>query len=653
MSESKEGKDSGEGERPLIRKRSPILADLEKLSIPLVIDDSDPEGLLPTGSQNQPLPVWVPERWPEFAIAGEEDIVELYWERPNNRTGVPVQTVILPGPITEDMFPYPLEVPKNNLQPDGRFEIWYEVVISAGGPGAPSEHRFVTIDSQPPSYDKQLEALLFPSNLPGNVITEEYLANNNDKVEFRLPLPLYTGAADRDVLELFWSPTNPPTETFVTTKTILQAEIDAGDIRVDLKGDDIRAPNQNGTFHAFYKIRDRAGNETLTYSKPATGTVSLIPWPSRLPPPTVPLHDDDNLVHRADARAQVQAVVNNIPPPLQPGDQIELVWGGVALPPRDAVLPLNIPVPWSALIANGPGPAVVKVGYNFIRSGGSRRSEEADINIDFTVAGQDHPNAPALLNPLLPLIDIVGGSGVPNVLLPADRAFPVIPKLKLYEAPNPGEVLELYWGQYSGAVATYTVQTGDVEGAEVSFSAVPWDVIDTEPNNARLPVYYTTSNGVNEQQSENTYVRVQVTTIDDLPAPVFEDADGFGYIGCEDKPWEGIRVRIKFDSGHFATGDQILVFWQGYRAFNSTDPIAETYGEFPQEIKPEHMRDGFVDVWILPFDPYIKPVSRGSWGAYYTLTKTDGQFGRSPAPENLKIVETVTEELCVASRHED
>lgn len=210
MSESKESKDLGDGERPLMRKRSPILVDLKKLSIPLVIEDADPQGLLPTGSQNQPLPVFVPERWPEYAIAGEEDIIELYWERPNNRTGVPVQIVTLPGPITEDMFPYPLEVPKNSLQPDGRFEIWYEVVINAIGPGAPSEHRFVTVDSQPPSYDKQLEALLFPSNLPGNIITEEYLRNNNDKVEFRLPSPIYTGAAEGDVIELYWSPTHPP-----------------------------------------------------------------------------------------------------------------------------------------------------------------------------------------------------------------------------------------------------------------------------------------------------------------------------------------------------------------------------------------------------------------------------------------------------------
>jgi hypothetical protein len=309
-------------------------------------------------------------------------------------------------------------------------------------------------------------------------------------------------------------------------------------------------------------------------------------------------------------------------------------------------------VPWNVLVAQGLGPAVVKVGYNFIRSGSSRASEEADFNVDFTLAGQDHPNAPALLNPLLPLIDIVGGSGVPNVLLAGDRTSPVTPKLRLYQAPNPGEVLELYWGQYSAAVATYTVQAGDAEGAEVSFSDVPWSVIDTEPNNARLPVYYTTSNGVNEQQSEHTYVLVQIATIDDLPEPIFEDMDDFGYIQCESKPWDGIRVRINFDSGHFATGDEIKVFWQGYRTFNSSDPIGETYGEFSRVIDAGHIRDGFMDVWILPFDPHIKPVTRGSWGTYYTLTKTAGQFGTSPESENLKIIETVSEEGCAVLKHE-
>src|SRR5690349_10935451 len=255
MNGSKEDQGTAEKNRILAREGKLKLAPLKRLSIPSVIDDDDPEGLLPTGSQNESLTVCVPERWPNYAIEGETDTLELYWDRPN-RTPQLIDSVPIPGPIAED-FSYELTVPKNLLHPDGRFEVWYAVVISAGGPGAPSEHRFVTVDSEPPSYDKQLEELLYPSNLPDRVITEEYLQDNNDKVEFRLPQALYTGAADRDVLELFWSVTNPPIEAFVSTKTILQAEIDARDIRVDLKGDDIRAANQNGTFYAFYKLRDR------------------------------------------------------------------------------------------------------------------------------------------------------------------------------------------------------------------------------------------------------------------------------------------------------------------------------------------------------------------------------------------------------------
>jgi len=631
VSESDEEKKADEDKVSLGRRGGPLLNELKELSIPSVIEDDDPEGLLPTGSHNQPLLVQVPERWTNYAGPNEVDIVRLYWVRPN-REPVPIVEHRVPGPITEDMFPLSLYVPKNSLQPDGRYEVWYEV-YDFNGTAAPSKHRIVTLDSQPPSDNVQLEALLFPSNLPGlplPTITNEYLQDNNDRVEFRLPLPLYTGADDRDELELFWSPTNPPTGTFATFKEISQAEIDAEDIRIDLTGDIIRAANQNGTFYAFYKLRDRAGNETLIFSKPAIGAVSLITWPGRLPPPTVPRHDDDNLVHRADARAQVQAVIGNIPGPLQPNDQIELVWGGIPLPRADAALPLVIPVPWDVLFAQGPGPSIVSVGYNFLRGGSSRPSEEVGINFDFTVAGQDHSNAPALLNTTLAKIEVRGPvSGLLNQLTGLDDGLPAPATLELYDHPQPLERIEVYWGSIVTPVDVYTVQPGDVAGQLIPFT-IPWEAIEQDKNNRALPVYYTTDNGVNQQVSRVTEVDVSIVVIDNLKEPLFPHASSFGYLNCCSVPrlWEGVTVKID-GNVNFDGGDTVILTWQGCYNLNGTDPIPGVMDEFRKTLSSDEAINGF-EIVILPYDRLIAPMENKNSGlAYYRLEKTNGGIGRS------------------------
>jgi len=620
--------DSGDG----------ALVDLDPLFVPAIIDQSDPDGLLPTGIQTSDLSVWIENRWKEYAHENEQDIVRLYWGR-SAKVLDPVQTVPLEGPILEEWFPYELKVPKNYLQSDGRYEVWYTVEITSGSP-APSIKKVVTIDTQPPSYDKQPEALLYPTDLAGPVITEEYLLSHGGKVELSLPLPMYTGAADGDVLSLWWTETDPPTGSWVKQKTIIEAEIVANDVKVDLTEDIIRAPNKNGVFHAFYKLKDRAGNETLVFSKPATATVSLIPIPIDRPPPRVPLHEDDNLLNRADARAQVKAIVDGIDN-LDPNDQIRLDWDGSQLAPVPAVLPATINVPWNTLTAKGMGPRLAKVSYDIIRPGMDIPSEVADINVNFTVAGQDHPGAPALVNPLLDFIEIYGNSGVPNVLTAADRPYPVIPRLKLYEAPQPGELLELYWGSVSGPVAEYRVKAGDIEGMTVDFSDVPWSVIDLEPNNTRLPVYYTTSNGVNEQQSRMTEVSVVVEPILGLPWPTFPGINDEGYLNCCSRPrlWEGVRVAVA-GNVNFSAGDTVVVTWQGSKGLNGTQPIEGVRDTFPKLLSEADARDGF-EVLVLPYDRLIEPmVDNDSAVAFYELIKANGGRGTSRA-DFVKITRTM------------
>lgn len=607
-----------------------VQANLEAPTVTAIIDPNDPEGLVPTGIQNQDLEALIVQRWAVSAPAGANDKLEVFWSLSTDKQNVsPIWTVEIPGPVEDALFPYPIPVPKNLLQNDGKHELWYRVTNSIINVPTPSDPRVVTIDTRAPSYDKQLESLLYPADLNGNVITEAYLATHADKVELTLPLPLYTDVSKDDVISLFWSNVNPPVGPSVLEKTVLELEIIAEHIQLDLSGDDIRALGKTGTFHAFYKVRDRAGNETLTFSKPATATVSLDPLPVVLPAPTVPLHEDDRLLHRADARSGIKVLVNYFDDAL-PGDQVVFNWDGTQLLPVPAIFPISVEVPWTVLTVNGTGPRDVVVNYDVVRGGWSQTSLSATLRVDFSVAGQDHSGAPALLNPLLTLSEIRGQSDIANELIPSDRNAPVVASVELYQNPLAGQTLELFWGGWPDAAAVYTVKTGDVAGSQVKFSDVPWSIIDAEPNNAALPVYYTTSNGVNLQQSRVTSIKVRVVTIDDLPEPAFPDADKWGYINCEDSPWDGIKHKITFANNRFTSGDIITLFWQGYSNFNDTDPIPETYGEFSYEVNDADITNGSAVITVLPYRPHIEPIVEGSGGAFYTLTKKDGQFGTSP-----------------------
>lgn len=362
--------------------------------VPAIIDPNDPEGLVSTGTQVNDLEVLVP-LWPFPAGPGDIDRLDLFWSGVTSDT--PVVTSDFPGPVDPATFPVSLKVDKNVLQPDGLYQLWYTVTTDANDT-APSERRTVTIDTRPPSYNQQLMPLLLPDDLVGGVINEAYLASHGDKVQLCLPRPLYLDAQVGDVVDLYWSQNNPPTAAAVNSVTVTKGQVgpDPQDVCIDLPGTAVRGPDRDGIFYATYKVRDRAGNETDSFSRETPATVALKPLP--------------------------------------------------------------------------------------------------------------------------------GG---------------------------------------------------------------------------------------------------------DLPEPEFPEADIYGYINCDDTPWNGIVVRIAFVRNLFEYQDQITLYWQGYRTFNGVDPIAGTEGVFARTVSAQNVTDGYLDVLVEPFIPHIEPIIEGSALASYRLTKVSGQSGSS------------------------
>ncbi|WP_341959497.1 hypothetical protein [Pseudomonas sp. RC10] len=307
------------------RGGNPLLI-LDVPQVPAIIDPNDPKGLVATGTQLTDLDVLVP-LWPEQAGPGEWDIVTLFWS--GAAPGAPVATQRFDGPVDPADFPFALRVDENLLQPDGEYQVWY-VVTGDNGAAVSSARRTVTIDTRPPSYNQQLLALLLPVDMPDGVINEAYLLSHGDQVELRLPSPVYLDAEEGDVVDLYWSVDNPPTNSVVASKTVSQAEIDADDIRILLPGSVIRAPDRDGNFYATYKVRDLAGNETQTFSRETAATVMLKPLPGGdLPEPEFPDATLQGYIHCAHEpwngiRVRV-AFVRNL---FEYQDQITLHWQG-------------------------------------------------------------------------------------------------------------------------------------------------------------------------------------------------------------------------------------------------------------------------------------------------------------------------------------
>jgi hypothetical protein len=366
--------------------------------------------------------------------------------------------------------------------------------------------------------------------------------------------------------------------------------------------------------------------------------VDLLPAPGNLKPPRVPL-SDRGLIDRQHARegAVAQgAVTVEIDRYDNPGSDNEILldWNGTPLAPvpvDPSRFPVVVRVLWSALTAKGLGPLTASVTYKVRRpSGTTQPSLGTRVPVDLTLAGQDHANAPALLNPDLAKVEIYGvNSKRLNTLTSDDFGEPAEGILELFDGPLAGQTISLLWGANATPAAQYIVQPGDVAGKRVPFT-IPWSIIDQDRENPALPVYYTTSNNVNLQQALTTSVNVSIVVIENLKEPSFPHANKNGVLDCCACPrlWKGVWVKIEGNAA-FDKDDEVTLNWQGCKGLNGSEPIPGVTDKFPTILSDAQARDGF-EVHVADFERLIAPmVDNGSALCHYTLKKAKGGVGSS------------------------
>jgi len=277
----------------------------------------DERNLLPASAAINPLPVSIPA-WVHIPISGFKTVLRLYWE-----TGLTQHLVeerkwdsdlYLVIPPDELLF----EVPVIRLV-QGLHEVWYELITPNGDINF-SDKQPVSIDLTPPVIGSSVRPLAFDTD----TITEQYLLDNGDQAVALVPS--YMDFKPGDVIVWYWSDDQssvlPGDE--VASRTLLRGESQPlslafpGRMIVD-RGD--------GERFAFYRLRDRAGNET-SYSERVKLTVKAQPVLRQLPSPTVAEAVGSSISSRLDpysARGGATVVIPDTAV-FKPGDVIEVQW---------------------------------------------------------------------------------------------------------------------------------------------------------------------------------------------------------------------------------------------------------------------------------------------------------------------------------------
>ncbi|MGY2293035.1 hypothetical protein ACW9H6_25445 [Pseudomonas sp. SDO528_S397] len=600
------------------RTRSEILM-LDPFEEIVGVADSDPEGLIPRGYTEFPLQCRI-KKWAPGPSLGRTNTLELIW------TIGGVDVVADSREFTEaqfavEPFPYSLYVPKNFML---EFEAVAQVRYRVREPGSPdveSPARMLKIDRNPPSFFLPSDQLTFVDpNIIASGITEAVLAAN----EFiEVVCPDYNGQSGNDQIALYLSDETPP---FPLIHNYIQTFVFSDEPRVLRVHRDFFRALPNGTAFMTGRLYDRAGNYSAL-SAATSFQVNLIASPGNLPAPRIrPPAYNDFLLKRDDARAEIFVVINPQYTGFMPGDSVVVIWDGRPVLPAVPIttFPFEVSIPWDILRV--PGPLMleeVPVSYEIHRPG--RPAFPSPVSffwVDFTIAGQDHANAPALLNGTLAPLQVFGkGSGLLNELNLQDRVAGASVWVRLYVDPQPGEVLDLYWNG-TGPVAQYTVQPGDVFDQLVRFVPdLSGAFIVSAGNHPQLPVFYTTSNGVNEQHSPLTLVNVHVDPLIQLAPPKIDHTlhGSAQYLTCDSRPatCHGVRWTIAPDD-RMALDDEVKFYWQGFRTNNWSDPIAETSFDAAITLTAEHLANGVL-MTVLPWDTKIEPLRRfaSATGTYY------------------------------------
>lgn len=613
------------------------LADIEVPILDYVIP-AIPDGYIPHQHLDTDLEVVIPKRWSDPAVEGQFDLLRIRWLRSGSE-GRPPFEKRYNGPVLESMFPLHITISRDYLEADGSVELGYRLTDETGM-SDDSVPRPLILDRTPPNNNVAPRKPDFLVSL----IDETY-ADDHSTVD--VAVHFYNGRRGFDRV-YYWISDKSPAPS-APPDGFLELPFEDSDSTLKVPVDLFRL-YPNGVQYLHIRLQDRSGNRGPA-SDQAQIQVLLTGGPGELKTPVIPAMAN-GLINRHDARIGVVAKLQY--DNWKSGDMAQLYWANSLMFEEPVTqVPYDMRVSWRTLVERGLGPDSGLASYTIKRNGSSvptLPSASAVIRWNFKIAGPDHRNAPQLLNPDLAKVTIYGeGSKTPNHIDIRDKDKRIYASVVLYENPEDGEVFDLYWGDFPSmdkSIASYTVDTsnGDAAGKVIELSNIRWGDIVAKGNHDKMPVYYTTYNGVNEQLSSFTEVFVDIVEPLLLEVVEFLSADDLMFINClsDPKMWDHIPMAIPKQDG-LKGGDVVVLYYQGYEEFGGLNPILGTDDELRHLLSDDEAKNGYV------FKQYnyaekIKPVrspdshsAGSSISAEYTVFRNNKIVGGSKKIRYVKI----------------
>jgi hypothetical protein len=579
------------------------------------ISNVEPDGLILIKYLFDDLVVKLTKPWQFLPQLGESDFVTFIWHVEGS-VAFDLEPIELVGPITADDFPVEVTIPQAYFLNSAKVRVSYRVnnLFVDSEVFEVSSDRTIIIDRVAPGGGQVLNAARFLLD----PITE--YDSSNATAEVDVPGDYLDRKAFDTVLCYLSDRDTLPTRPAIHEQSFAAV---SGPMRVNIPMAEIRKFAGAPLLYFFYRLRDRAGNISAQYSFVASTGLQLNAPPANLSVPEVPAYDSDLLVNREDARRIVSVRVRHYDN-LLADDQCVVEWDGIKLPPVPvSALPFSVSVEWSVLIAKGANLRRIinlPVRYSILRAGDTVGpgiiSPVKRVTVDMTIAGQENPQAPALLNRQLALVNIHGAvSQIPNRLDSSDANQPVRASFTLFDNPVQGERALLFWPGQATPVATYLVKPGDVGGKIVDFdNRIDWQVIQAGGSNANTLVSYQTDNGVNQQLSPDQTVFVSLTPPISYPKPSFPQTapHPHKWLACDAKVWEGIKVVVNPAPNVLQPGDQVVLSWQGYLNYPDRNPLPATADTFEYVWVAGDTTHEYI---IEPYEALIRPLSDYAGGA--------------------------------------
>lgn len=461
------------------------------------------------------------------------------------------------------------------------------------------------IDIENPNFGQQPDEILLPQDLPGGVITQDYL-DQNGGVTFTLP-PF----ADPRLGDKF--------SFFINDQEILEDQdaVVPVEIFVD-KAVFVSIPE--GTITLTYNIIDRAGNRT-DLSLPETVTLVKTPAPDAIRAPIIP---EGPVISRMDALDGV-TVLHDYDTPTN-DDFISFYWQDL---PQDSYVPptSSVDVPFKDIASLGDTYQAT-VYYAINRNGTLYNSPSVTVDVDLTYIGPDpDPEDPDIVNPDLDPLTLVSSTGEDNAIVPADKGQDATITVKLYTPVNAGEIIEVFYGNAGNSVEAVTLDAADITAGEIDVT-LPWAMIDAQGNGTIDAFYqiYAAGKPENAQQSPTTQIVVTVNNLQDLPLLEFSNREvDLNIINCNVKPWEnGVDITMVYP---FEAGDALVIHW----VLDNTwlppdhtdlpnDPLEASRRDFEHAVTPAEASIGKV-VYNIVWGDHLNMLTEGSIVAGWSLKR--------------------------------